>query len=68
MANYEPKTCIKCKYRSPKIKRFFDGSEKLLYLCYEHRKYRADLGGYIPDIWDVSGRHWKCEKYERRKE
>lgn len=67
MAKYEPKTCIRCKHRSLKIKRYFDGSEKMLYLCYEHRK-PCDLDAYLPDIWDVSGRHLKCDKYERRQQ
>lgn len=66
MGNREPKTCITCKFR--KWRPYNDGKRhsRLRYECWEHKKYRADIDAYIYDVWDVSGRHWKCDKYEKR--
>ena len=54
-SKYEPKTCITCKHRRPKIHRLFDGSEEFRYVCYERGK-----------TIDVSGRHHKCDKFEQK--
>ena len=59
MAKYEPKTCITCRHRHLRVKTLFDGSKSFVYVCYE----RIEIG---KRILEVSGRHLKCEKYERR--
>lgn len=59
MTKYVCKTCWKCKHRIFRCIKSFDGKEYGMYICMQRKDNRGNR-------LDVSGRHWKCEMFEKK--
>lgn len=68
MAKYEPKTCIRCKHRV--FTKIYIKERKSHYYCWENPEIRDSSDGTrkYKIARDVSGRHFKCDKYEMRQQ
>lgn len=64
----EPKTCWTCKFRL--YTSIYLHERKSHYYCWENPVIQDSLYGTckIKRPREVGGRHWKCDKYERRQQ